>query len=203
MNNKNTMARNMTRAFTLLLLLLLCCSFPGCRSTTRTRIFLLTVDNDLQRLPDAGIKFKLRPLSLPNYLNRHEFIKRMGEDEIKILYSTLWAETAEHAVNSAFEQNLRLLLGEDNVLPYYGAANNDGLPVLQISVNCLEAVDDQFIADFRCSLKTPGKPVMEKRFVWKTDMKSNVPYIRYYKEAVAEMAKQTAAWLVEQHRIQK
>ena len=117
MNNMNKMTRNMTRALSILLFLLLCCPLVGCRSTTKTRIFLLTADESLQRLPDADIKFKLRPISLPNYLNRHEFIKRLGEDEIQILRSTLWAETAEHSVNYAFEQNLRLLLGDDNILP--------------------------------------------------------------------------------------
>ncbi len=187
----------------ILFFLLLCCSFTGCRSTTKTRIFLLTADESLQRLPDADIKFKLRPLSLPNYLNRHEFVKRIGEDEIQILHSSLWAETAERGINSAFEQNLRNLLGDDNVLHYYGASRNDTSPILYISVHCLEAVDDQFIADFRCSLKSPGKPTVEKRLLWKTDVKSNIPYIKYYKEAVAEMAKQAAAWLIVQGNIQK
>ena len=177
------------------LLLLATIFLCGCRSTTKTRIFLLTCDESLQRLNSNDIKFELRPITLPNYLNRREFIKRIGDDEIQILRSWLWAETSEHSINAAFEQNLKTLMGEDNVLPY-GAASN-GTPVLFISVRNLEVKDDKFIADFHCRLKTQGKATLEKRLFWETTVDPEVPYIKFYKKATAEMARQTAAWLLE------
>ena len=177
------------------LLLLATIFLCGCRSTTKTRIFLLTCDESLQRLNSNDVKFELRPITLPNYLNRREFIKRIGDDEIQILRSWLWAETSEHSINAAFEQNLKTLMGEDNVLPY-GAASN-GTPVLFISVRNLEVKDDKFIADFHCRLKTQGKATLEKRLFWETTVDPEVPYIKFYKKATAEMARQTAAWLLE------
>ena len=177
------------------LFLLVAALFNGCRSTTNTRIFLLTADESLQRLNSSDIKFEFRPITLPNYLNRREFIKRVGEDELQILRSWLWAETSEHSINAAFEQNLKALLGEDNVLPY-GATKGD-TPMLLISVRHLEVNDNTFIADFHCRLKASGKDILEKRLFWKTTVDSGVPYIKYYKQAMAEMARQTAAWLVE------
>ncbi|MBO7621438.1 MAG: membrane integrity-associated transporter subunit PqiC, partial [Victivallales bacterium] len=124
------------KKFHLPLILLAAMLIVGCRSTTKTRIFLLTSDESLQRLNSSNVKIELRPITLPNYLNRREFIKRIGDDEIKILRSWLWAETSEHSINAAVEQNLKTLLGEDNVLPY-GAASN-GTPVVFISVRNLE-----------------------------------------------------------------
>ena len=177
------------------LILLAAVFFSGCRSTTKIRIFLLTPDESLQRLNSSNVKFELRPITLPNYLNRREFVKRIGEDELQIRRSWLWAETSEHSINAAFEQNLKALLGEDNVLPY-GTAKGD-TPVLLISVHHLEVNDDMFVADFHCRLKTSGKATLEKRISWKTTVDSNVPYIKYYKQAMAEMARQTAAWLIE------
>ena len=177
------------------LLLLVIVFFSGCRSTTNTRIFLLTGDESLQRLNSSNAKFELRPITLPNYLNRREFIKRIGDDEIQILRSWLWAETSEHSINAAFEQNLKTLMGEDNVLPY-GTASN-GTPVLFISVRNLEVKDDKFIADFHCRLKTQGKATLEKCLFWETTVEPEVPYIKYYKKATAEMARQIASWLLE------
>ena len=177
------------------LFLLAAVFFSGCRSTTKIRIFLLTPDESLQRLNSSNVKFELRPITLPNYLNRCEFVKRIGEDELQIRRSWLWAETSEHSINAAFEQNLKALLGEDNVLPY-GTAKGD-TPVLLISVHHLEVNDDMFVADFHCRLKTSGKATLEKQLSWKTTVDSDVPYIKYYKQAMTEMARQTAAWLVE------
>lgn len=177
------------------LFLLVTALFSGCRSTTKISIFLLTPDESLQCLNSADVKCELRPITLPNYLNRREFVKRIGEDELQIQRSWLWAETSEHSINAAFEQNLKALLGEDNVLPY-GAAKS-GTPVLLISVRHLEMNDDTFVADFHCRLKASGKATLEKRISWKTTVDSNVPYIKYYKQAMAEMARQTAAWLIE------
>jgi uncharacterized lipoprotein YmbA len=177
------------------LFLLVATLFSGCRSTTKIRIFLLTPDESLQRLNSTNVKFELRPITLPNYLSRREFVKRIGEDELQIQRSWLWAETSERSINAAFEQNLKALLGEDNVLPY-GTAKS-GTPVLFISVNHLEVHDDTFVADFHCRLKAAGKATLEKRIFWKTAVESDVPYIKYYKQAMAEMARQTAAWLVE------
>ena len=183
------------KKFHLPLILLAAMFIIGCRSTTKTRIFLLTGDESLQRLNSANVKFELRPITLPNYLNRREFIKRIGDDEIQILRSWLWAETSEHSINAAFEQNLKTLLGEDNVLPY-GAASND-TPVLFISVRNLEVKDDKFIADFHCRLKMQGKATLEKRLFWETAVETDVPYIKYYKKATAEMTRQIATWLIE------
>ena len=177
------------------LLLLATMFLFGCRSTTKTRIFLLTADESLQSLNSSNVKCEFRPITLPNYLNRREFVKRIGEDELQILRSWLWAETSEHSINAAFEQNLKALLGEDNVLPY-GTAKN-GTPVLLISVHHLEVHDDTFIADFHCRLKASDKATLEKQLFWKTAVESDVPYIKYYKQAMAEMARQTAAWLIE------
>ena len=183
------------KKFHLPLILLAAMLLIGCRSTTKTRIFLLTGDESLQRLNSSNVKFELRPITLPNYLNRREFIKRIGDDEIQIFRSWLWAETSEHSINAAFEQNLKTLMGEDNVLPY-GAASN-GTPVLFISVRNLEVKDDKFIADFHCRLKTQGKATLEKRLFWETTVEPEVPYIKYYKKATAEMARQIASWLLE------
>ena len=183
------------KKFHLPLMLLAAMLLIGCRSTTKTRIFLLTGDESLQRLNSSNVKFELRPITLPNYLNRREFIKRIGDDEIQILRSWLWAETSEHSINAAFEQNLKALMGEDNVLPY-GAASN-GTPVLFISVRNLEVKDDKFIADFHCRLKKAGKATLEKRLFWETTVEPEVPYIKYYKKATAEMARQIASWLLE------
>ena len=166
----------------------------GCRTTTKTRIFLLTGDESLQRLNSTDVKVEMRPIKLPNYLNRREFVKRVGEDEIQILRSWLWAETSEHSINVAFVQNLKALLGEDSVLPY-GTAH--GSPVLLVFVRGMEVRDDMFVADFHCRLKQNGKATLEKRLYWKTEVEPNVPYIKYYKQATAEMARQTAAWLIE------
>ena len=166
----------------------------GCRTTTKTRIFLLTGDESLQRLDSTGVKVEMRPIKLPNYLNRREFVKRVGEDEIQIHRSWLWAETSEHSINVAFVQNLKALLGEDNVLPY-GTAH--GTPVLLVFVRGMEVRDDMFVVDFHCRLKQNGKATLEKRLFWKTAVEPNVPYIKYYKQATAEMARQTAAWLLE------
>ena len=177
------------------LILLAAVFFSGCRSTTKIRIFLLTPDESLKCLNSSDIKCELRPITLPNYLNRREFVKRIGEDELQIQRSWLWAETSEHSINAAFEQNLKALLGEDNVLPY-GTAKGD-TPVLLISVHHLEVNDDMFVADFHCRLKTSGKATLEKQLSWKTTVDSDVPYIKYYKQAMTEMARQTAAWLVE------
>ena len=41
----------------------------GCRTTTKTRIFLLTGDESLQRLNSTDVKVEMRPIKLPNYLN--------------------------------------------------------------------------------------------------------------------------------------
>ena len=183
------------KKFHLPLMLLAAMLLIGCRSTTKTRIFLLTGDESLQRLNSSDVKFELRPITLPNYLNRREFIKRIGDDEIQILRSWLWAETSEHSINAAFEQNLKTLMGEDNVQPY-GTASN-GTPVLFISVRNLEVKDDKFIADFHCRLKTQDKATLEKRFFWETTVEPEVPYIKYYKKATAEMARQIASWLLE------
>ena len=166
----------------------------GCRTTTKTRIFLLTGDESLQRLNSTDVKVEMRPIKLPNYLNRREFVKRVGEDEIQILRSWLWAETSEHSINVAFVQNLKALLGEDSVLPY-GTAH--GSPVLLVFVRGMEVRDGIFVADFHCRLKQNGKATLEKRLYWKTEVEPNVPYIKYYKQATAEMARQTAAWLIE------
>ena len=122
----------------------------GCRTTTKTRIFLLTGDESLQRLNSTDVKVEMRPIKLPNYLNRREFVKRVGEDEIQILRSWLWAETSEHSINVAFVQNLKALLGEDNVLPY-GTAH--GSPVLLVFVRGMEVRDGIFVADFHCRLE--------------------------------------------------
>ena len=178
-----------------LLLLVTAAFFTACRSTTRTHIYLLTADDDLQRLPQTDITFELRPITLPDYLNRREFVKRIGEDEICVQRSCLWAETSEHSVNSVFTLNLKALLGDDNVLPY-GSAKDD-TPILHISVRRLEVQDDVFLADFQCRLQRHGKTIRETRLVWKTDVAADVPAIKYYKKAMSEMARQTAAWLTE------
>jgi len=177
------------------LFLLIAVLFSGCRSTTKIRIFLLMPDESLQRLNSSDVKCELRPITLPNFLNRREFVKRIGEDELQIRRSWLWAETSESSINATFEQNLKALLGEDNVLPY-GTAKN-GTPILFISVRHLEVHDDTFVADFHCRLKASGKATLEKRLHWETAIESDIPYIKYYKQAMAEMARQTATWLIE------
>ena len=91
-------------------------------------------------------------------------------------------------------QKLKALLGEHSVLPY-GAAH--GSPVLLVFVRGMEVRDGMFVADFHCRLKQNGKATLEKRLYWKTEVEPNVPYIKYYKQATAEMARQTAAWLIE------
>ena len=55
----------------------------------------------------------------------------------------------------------------------------------------------QGIADFHCRLKTQGKANLEKRLFWETAVETDVPYIKYYKKATAEMARQIATWLLE------
>lgn len=191
------MTLNTMKTIQVISILLAALLFASCRSTTRTKIFILTEDDNLQRMGNANVKFELRPLTLPSYLNRREFIKRVGDDEIQILQSCLWAETSEHSINTVFRHNLKTLMGEDNVLPYGSASKT--IPVLHISVRSLEVKDDTFIADFRCRLQADGKPPLEKRLVWQAVVKQDVPYVRYYKQAMTELAKQTANWLAEQN----
>jgi uncharacterized protein len=68
--------------------------------------------------PSAQISLGVGPVRLPGYLDRREIVMRVGPSRFDLSENDRWAEPLDENLTHVLTQNLSILLGSDQIIPY-------------------------------------------------------------------------------------
>ena len=115
------MIRNWRLRFVYFVLGISLFGYSGCASTEKARFYTLSplTQNESQIRPkpsDKGPVVGIKPIKLPDYLERPQIVTRTGQNEIEIAEFDRWAGSLKEDLSRVLAENLSMLLSTDLVL---------------------------------------------------------------------------------------
>ena len=99
-----------------------CSSFLPKPNPNATRIFVLFPDIEAAERqnsdPSTQISLGVGPVRLPAYLDRREIVMRVAPSRFDLSENDRWAEPLDENLTRVLAQNLSILLGSDQIIPY-------------------------------------------------------------------------------------
>jgi hypothetical protein len=108
---------------TLVSLFFLVMAIGGCGSTPPSRFYTLNSLADLDTRQQStsvapGIAVGIRPVEIPDYLDRTQIVTRDGLNELKIAEFERWSGSLRENINMILAENISILLASDRILSY-------------------------------------------------------------------------------------
>lgn len=96
--------------------------FSGCTGSKKSNFYLLDplvrFSHPLTNIDDADVSIGIRPVEIPQYLNRSQIVTRSGRYRVDLAEFDRWGETLEESIPRVIAENLSTLLSTDRVMTY-------------------------------------------------------------------------------------
>jgi hypothetical protein len=117
------MKKHHVNHLTLVSVLFLLIAISGCGSTPPSKFYTLHSLGDLgtkQQSTSAvpGISVGIRPVEIPDYLDRTQIVTRDSLNELKIAEFERWSGSLRENINMILAENISILLFSDRILSY-------------------------------------------------------------------------------------
>lgn len=117
------MKKHHVNHLTLVSLFFLLMAISGCGSTPPSKFYTLHSLGDLGTKQQStaavpGISVGIRPIEIPDYLDRTQIVTRDGLNELKIAEFERWSGSLRENINMILAENISILLASDRILSY-------------------------------------------------------------------------------------
>lgn len=117
------MKKHHVNHFTLVSLFFLLITIGGCGSTPPSKFYTLHSLGDLGTKQQStaavpGISVGIRPIEIPDYLDRTQIVTRDSLNELKIAEFERWSGSLRENINMILAENISILLASDRILSY-------------------------------------------------------------------------------------
>ena len=182
-----------------------CSSFLPKPKSNPSRIFVLFPDIEASEQqnsdPSGQISLGVGPVRLPAYLDRREIVMRVAQGRFDLSENDRWAEPLDENLTHVLAQNLSILLGSDQIIPYPWPLDQKPRYRVQIQVlrfECNSAGEAQLSARWAViddtGKETPN--LKESRLTRPAKEKSIDASVAALSETVADLSREIAKTVV-------
>ena len=182
-----------------------CSSFLPKPKPDPSRIFVLFPDIEASERHNSDLSTQISlgvgPVRLPAYLNRREIVMRVAPSRFDLSENDRWAEPLDENLTHVLAQNLSILLGSDQIIPYPWPLDQKPRYRVQIQVlrfECNSAGEAQLSARWAViddtGKETPN--LKESRLTRPAKEKSIDASVAALSETVADLSREIAKTVV-------